>query len=86
MQYAVTNIRVEAGALKELKHRAVEEGRRVAELVREAIREYLRKNAASTARRIAKNDPLLSIIGICKTKIKDGSEKHDEQLYGSKKR
>lgn len=86
MQYAVTNIRIEAGVLKELKHKAVEEGRRVAELVREAIREYLGKSRAGFSRSAAKKDPFLSILGICKTGIKDGSEKHDEYLYDTKKR
>ena len=81
MNYATTNIRIETGTLKELKLRAVEEGRRVAELIREAIGEYLRKTREKVISHSSKKDPIFSIIGICKTGVKDGSERHDEFVY-----
>lgn len=85
MHYLTTNIRIEAGTLKELKLRAVEEGKRVAELIREAIRGYLSRTREKVTVRTRKKDSLLSIIGMCKTGIRDGSERHDEFLYGKKK-
>jgi hypothetical protein len=86
MHYQTTNVRVEVSTLKELKLRAVEEGKRVAELIREAIREYLQKSREKVAARWRKKDPIFSIIGMCKTGNKDGSERHDEFLYGKKRK
>ncbi|MFW5891072.1 MAG: ribbon-helix-helix domain-containing protein [bacterium] len=48
-----------------------------AEIIRSAVKTYLENN------NITKNkDPLLKLIGIAETQIKDGSENHDKYLYG----
>ncbi|PIS28638.1 hypothetical protein COT42_07440 [Candidatus Saganbacteria bacterium CG08_land_8_20_14_0_20_45_16] len=86
MHYQTTNIRVESNTLKELKFKAVEEGRRVAELIREAIREYLQKSRDKVSAKSKKKDPLFSIIGLCQTGLRDGAEHHDRFLYGKAKK
>lgn len=85
MNFSTTNVRIESDVLKELKHKAVEQGRRVAELIREALREYLSKNKEKTVSRKRGKDPIFSIIGMCNTGHKNDSEELDHLLYGKKK-
>lgn len=85
MRYLTTNVRIEENSLKELKLRAIDEGKRVAELIREAIFNYLHKAQGKIGKRRFKKDPLFSIAGICRTGMKNSSESHDEYLYGKKK-
>ncbi len=81
MRYVTTNIRIEEDILKELKYKAIEEGKRMAELIREAIKSYLGKIENTKTKNINKKDTVFKIIGMCKTGIKDDSEKLDEFLY-----
>ncbi len=48
-----------------------------AQVVREAIEEFFRKNHARWG-----NDPITKHIGLFKTKDRDLSIRHDEYLYG----
>lgn len=84
MRYLTTNIRIEADILKELKLKAVNEGKRVAELVRDAIRQYLHGKKAEI--KDIRKDPLFKIIGMCETGHKYDSERLDELLYGKKRK
>lgn len=83
MRYSTTNLRIEEDILKELKLKAVHEGKRVAELIREAIREFLGKTKKISAADI-KKDPLFGIIGMCETGHKYDSDNLDTLLYGKK--
>ena len=57
-----------------------------AELIREAIRQYLYNTTEKMAAKYKARDSLLSIVGMCKTGIKDDSERVDEIIYRKAKR
>jgi len=50
-----------------------------AEIVREAIDDYLIRNKANL------EDPLLELVGMVKNGAKNGSAKHDEDIYLTEK-
>jgi len=85
MRYSTTNIRIESDVLKELKLKAVHEGKRVAELIRDAVKQYLGKKTKAGQKDITK-DPIFDIIGMCNTGFKEDSVNHDEVIYGWKKK
>lgn len=81
--YVTTNIRLPKEMLKMLKHRAVEEDKSVAQLIREAIEQVFIKKERKLSRREFKNDPFFKIIGMFEDGIKDGSVHHDRDIYGT---
>ena len=86
MKYSTTNVRIETDVLKELKLKAVHEGKRVAELIREAVKQYLGKRTESTRMKDLQKDSIFNIIGICETGCKNDSVNHSEVIYGWKKK
>jgi hypothetical protein len=76
-----TNIRLPREKLKALKLKAVEEGKSVSQLIREAIELILPPQKTLTEEEF-KNDPFFKIIGVCESGIKDGSVNHDKYIYG----
>lgn len=76
-----TNIRLPEEVLKALKYKAIEERKSVNRLILEAVEASLIPAALNEK---PPRDPFEDIIGIAKTGIMDGSEKHDRYLYGEK--
>ena len=58
-----------------LKHIAGRRSQTEAEIIREALEQYLR------AQEGLRRDPLLDIIGVASGGPKDGSEHHDRDVY-----
>ena len=77
-----TNIRLPEELLKALKHRAVEERKSVNQMIREAIERSL--DSPPKAGGVEK-DVFEEVIGIGRSGGKDGSSRHDQYLYGSRK-
>lgn len=82
--YVATNIRLYGETLKALKIKAVEEGKSVSQLVREAVEQILKSGVQKIDRKEFENDSFFKIIGLGKSGIKDGSINHDRYLYGAK--
>ena len=61
---------------KKIKVISAKYGKTEAEIIREAIEDYL------AAKKTAVDDPLAELIGIVETAQKDGSTMHDRDLYG----
>ena len=78
-----TNIRLPKDMLKRLKLRAVEEEKSVSQLIREAIENYLFGKTTSPPDE-SQTDPIMKIIGIAQSGIKDGSIAHDRYLHGKR--
>ena len=72
-----TNIRLPREKLKQLKLKAVEEGKSVSQLIREAIELILPSQKTLTEEEF-KNDSFFKIIGMCKSGDKHGSINHDD--------
>lgn len=85
MEYVATNIRLPKAALQELKLKAVRQHKSLAQLIREAVEQVygMPRSRAKTLKEFHK-DPIFSIIGICKTGIKDGAREHDRDIYGDR--
>lgn len=69
---------------EELRERAFRERTSVANLIREAIKEYTthkRKKTKKKPEQKVEESPLYKIIGLYESGKKDVSEKHDEYLY-----
>jgi hypothetical protein len=81
MNFVTTNIRLPEEDLKKLKHKAVEDNKSVAQLIREAIHKLLLNSRKRTDH---KKDSFNNIIGIAKSGPRDGSVRHDFYLYGKK--
>ena len=67
--------------LRELKKKAGEEKTTIANIVREAVSELLKKEKAISWA----EDPLWGMIGSSSSKDKDLSVNHDKYLYGKNK-
>lgn len=74
-----TNIRLPEELLKALKHRAVEEGKSLNQMIREAVEASLQSAPDPKG---AEKDAFEKVIGIGRSGTKDGSSKHDHYLYG----
>jgi len=88
MKHVLTNVRLSLSTLKSLKHRAVEEQRPAAALVREAVERYLVQKPAAT-RKTAPSKWLLGlskIAGEQKGAPTDLAFNHDYYLYGGRKK
>ena len=81
MNFVTTNIRLPEEDLKKLKHKAVEDNKSVAQLIREAIHKLLLNSRKKTNH---KEDSFNKIIGIAKSGPRYGSARHDFYLYGKK--
>jgi len=69
------------GVLRELKRKAREEKTTVADIVRSAVSELLRKEKA----RDWVEDPLWNMVGSSSSRDTDLSVNHDKYLYGKRK-
>ena len=84
-RHVLTNVRLSLDTLKSLKHRAVEERRPTAVLVREAVERYLLTDS-SPPRPDAKAKWLRGLIGAAGSQGKrpyDAAVNHDHYLYGA---
>lgn len=77
-----TNIRLPSDLLKALKYRAIEEGKSMNQVIREAIEMSLGTVPRSDR---GEKDPFEDVIGIARSGIKDASSKHDLYLYRKRK-
>jgi hypothetical protein len=78
------NIRLTSEEYAALKARARSEGRSLAQVVREAIRNHV--EGTPSGRRPGPSDPLLEVIGIVESGVRDGAEEHDHYIYGTPRR
>ena len=89
-KYVTTNIRLPKDVYRKIKHRALEEEKSMAQVIRESVAQYLAGSQAaprSPEGTIAddwEDDPLW-LIGTDATvaDVTDGSVNHDFYLYGS---
>ncbi|MBU4305219.1 MAG: hypothetical protein KJ893_06335 [Candidatus Omnitrophica bacterium] len=79
--YITTNIRMPKKLWISLRHKALQEGKSLAALLREGA-QYVLEGRKSTKVQF-KNDPFLKIIGAGNA-IQDGAVKHDRDIYGNK--
>lgn len=86
MKYVTTNLRLEDDLYRRLKHLAVERGQRAAHVIREAIRRYLEFAPVPEEKRSQEKDPFWRVVGIGKSRLRDGSTRHDAYLYGARKK
>lgn len=77
--FKTTNIRISEDCLKALKYRAVEEGKSVAQLIREAIDAFLGERYSRPEE--TKEDPLDEIVGMFASKEGGLARNHDQYLY-----
>jgi len=89
-EYVTTNIRLPKDVYREIKHRALEEEKSLAEIIRESVVQYLAGPQVVALRSEEgatiddwENDPLW-LIGTDATiaDVTDGSVNHDLYLYG----
>ncbi len=88
-EYITTNVRLPRDIYRQVKCRALEEEKSLAEIIRESVVEYLVKPASSEAAGDERapidwdNDPL-GLIGTDPViaDVTDGSANHDVYLYG----
>ncbi len=85
--YVTTNLRMPQPMMRALKLKAINEHKRVSQLIREAVEQYLHFiPQIPKDPRVQEDDPILGIIGTCNTGITDGSVNHDFYLYGAPRR
>ena len=75
--YITINLRMPDSMMRALKIKALNEHRRVAELIREAVEQYLRTPFRHSQVR-EEESPWLAVAGIARTGITDGSVHHDK--------
>jgi predicted transcriptional regulator len=89
-EYVTTNIRLPKDVYRKIKHRALEEEKSLAQIIRESVAQYLAGPQAvtpdlaeATTTDDWENDPLW-MIGTDATvaDVTDGSVNHDFHLYG----
>jgi hypothetical protein len=87
-EYVTTNIRLPRALHRALKHRAVEEHKSLAQLVRESVAAYLTRppeDIHDTGRDVWQADSL-RLIGAdpVDADVPDGAFRHDDYLYGER--
>lgn len=81
--YKTTVIRIPKNTLQALKIEAARENKSLAELIRIAVEKvYGKKLEVSPGKDSFKKDPFFSLLGLCRTGLKDGSIHHDRDVYG----
>lgn len=86
-EYVTTNLRMPEPMMRALKMKAINEHKRVSQLIREAVGQYLHLSPQAPKHpQVQEDDPILGIIGICNSGITDGSVNHDFYLYGAPRR
>jgi predicted transcriptional regulator len=89
-EYVTTNIRLPKDVYRKIKHRALEEEKSLAQIIRESVMQYLAAPEVTESRSEEaaaaddwENDPLW-LIGTDATvaDVTDGSVNHDFYLYG----
>ncbi|MBU2529932.1 MAG: hypothetical protein KKD35_02735 [Elusimicrobia bacterium] len=80
-EYVTTNIRIPKDMWVTLKEKAVHDGKSLAQLFRDGAMYILEGKKINKAK--FKNDPFFKIIGKG-TSRRDGSIKHDRDIYGNK--
>lgn len=80
-KFVTTNVRLTEEIMIDLKLKCIYEKKRMAEIIREALENYIGKRVNLDQRIPLEKDPIIDIIGMCKTGIKDCSINHDKYLY-----
>jgi len=87
--YVSTNIQLPREQLKLLKHKAVEEGKSMGQVVRELLSRGLSGKGTVTPQggtlKIPEKSPFAAIIGLGRSGVTDESHEHDKYLYGKPK-
>ena len=80
--YATTNIRLRRKTWLGLKLRSAQEGKSMAQLIRDAVESVYgeRKKKGQSP----KNSGFYKLLGSVASGIKDGAEHHDRDIYGVK--
>jgi len=83
-EYVTTNIRLPKQLHRDLKRRAAEEDKSMAQVLREAAAQYIASAELTTSPPVNDNDPLW-LIGTdpADSDLTDASVNHDVYLYGS---
>lgn len=84
MHYVTTNVRFDAVSYRQLKLRAAEQRKSLAQLVREAVIRVYQTAEPSRTRGRQPRDPFFRIVGMCATGMTDGAAHHDRDIYGVK--
>ena len=84
--YTTTNIRLPDELLQDLKMEAVRERKSMAELIRGWIYEKRSYKPPVSLKGAEDHHPLLNIIGIGSSGVRDGSVHHDQYLYSARKK
>lgn len=82
-QFKATNIRLPRKTIDQLKIMAVQEGKSMARLILEAIEKVYHIGTHLSADSSSKDDPFYKVVGIGSSGIKDGSIRHDRDIYGA---
>ncbi|MBI3997125.1 MAG: hypothetical protein HY352_05630 [Candidatus Omnitrophica bacterium] len=83
MQFVTTNIRLGAEIYQRLRLKAAYERKSLAQLIRDAVEQvYGRPQRTSRLRKGRQADPFFNVIGICRSRVKDGAVHHDRDIYG----
>lgn len=87
-KHVLTNVRLSLGTLKSLKHRAVEERRPAAAIVREAVARYLLEDPKTERPESAARwfQGLKKLAAAAKKGPTDLAMNHDHYLYGTPQR
>ena len=91
-EYVTTNVRLSREAYRELKRRALDEEKSLAEIIRESVAQYLmpsrspvRVASTNVADETERHDSLWAIgADPVLAEVTDGSVNHDLYLYGSR--
>ena len=82
--WKTTNVRLPEEDWRALKMRAVREEKSIGRLIREAVEILLGKRSSDTGEPIVREEtPGYGIVGMVKSGIQDGSERHDDHIYGT---
>ena len=82
--WKTTNVRLPEEDWRALKMRAVRENKSIARLIREAIEILLGKRRLDGGEAILREEaPGYGIVGVVQSGIADGSERHDDIVYGA---
>ena len=82
MNFVTTNIRLGAEVYQRLRLKAVQERKSLAQLIRDAVELAYGAPRQGHSRKDWKQDPFFKIVGIGKSRIRDGAERHDDIYRG----
>lgn len=86
MNQMTTTVRLPEDLYEALRRRAFEERRPVAELIREALRQFVNLPRKPSSLPELESDPFWKAIGTVDGGTRDESTEHDHYLYGAPKK